>query len=65
MKIVCSLWEFAVMVRNCEYYKEKRGCEGCVLFGTGYCGPDKGEGIETNIEFEITDRAELGKIIKQ
>lgn len=55
MKIECSLREFAQIVRSCEYYRESRCCEGCVLLGTGYCGPEGEETIENRVDFVITE----------
>ena len=55
MKIECSLRDFAQMVRSCEYYRESRCCEGCVLLGTGYCGPEGEETIENRVDFVITE----------
>ena len=63
MKITCTLWEFAQMIRSCEYYRESRDCEGCVLLPTGHCGPEGSSTIEECVDFEVTDRNEFEKIV--
>lgn len=63
MKIKCSLLESAQMITNCEHYRKTRACEGCVLLGCGFCGPDGEENVKSGIEFEIIDRFDFEKIV--
>ncbi len=54
MKIICTLGEYARMIRMCQRGKGLNECKGCVM--ANVCGENL---IEDAVQFEIEDYEEL------